>query len=234
MERMNPWAMTGAAAAGAAGILAWGAVSPRAELYGPTVRRAKDAQEIALTFDDGPNPAATPMVLDLLERYGAAATFFLMGAHVRAFPELAKEIAERGHEAGNHTETHPNLALCSGRRIAEELERCNEAIFWATGTRAEAMRPPFGFRGPQLARRVREAGLKRVVMWRAMAWDWKEQPAERVIERLRGVRGGDIVLLHDGDHREERGERGHTVKALEYWMPRWADAGFRFTRAACG
>ncbi len=67
-----------------------------------------------------------------------------------------------------------------------------------------------------------------VVMWSAWARDWKPQPPEPVIERLRGVRGGDIVLLHDGDHRVMNSDRRHTVAALEYWLPRWKDSGFRF------
>ena len=65
-------------------------------------------------------------------------------------------------------------------------------------------------------------------MWSAMAYDWKPQPAERVIKRLRGARGGDIVLLHDADHRQPQSDRSHTVAALEYWLPRWNDSGIRF------
>ncbi len=90
------------------------------------------------------------------------------------------------------------------------------------------MRPPFGFRGPQLDRVIRRRGDLGVVMWSVWARDWKAQPPEPVIKRLRRVRGGDIVLLHDGDHRVLEGDRRHTVAALEYWLPRWKDAGIRF------
>ena len=75
---------------------------------------------------------------------------------------------------------------------------------------------------------VRRGGFSAVVMWSAWAWDWKPQPAAPVIERLRRARGGDIVLLHDGDHRKLNGDRQHTVAALEYWLPRWKDAGLEF------
>jgi peptidoglycan-N-acetylglucosamine deacetylase len=212
----------------ASGIFAWGAVAPGAQLFGPTIRRMGDASTMALTFDDGPNPAITPGLLDLLDRYGAKATFFLIGARVRAFPELAREIGARGHTIGNHTETHRALTFLSVRGIAEELDRCDEAIESATGRRARGMRPPWGFRGPQLRGVVRARGDERVVMWSVAAHDWKVQPTERVIERLRRAGGGDIVLMHDGDHRVPEGDRRHTVAALEYWLPLWKDAGLRF------
>ena len=127
MENLGIWLATGSVCA-ASGIFAWGAVAPAAQLFGPTIRRTGDAATIALTFDDGPNPAITPELLDLLERYGAKATFFLIGERVRAFPALAREIAVRGHAIGNHTETHRALTLLSARGIAEELARCDEAI----------------------------------------------------------------------------------------------------------
>jgi peptidoglycan/xylan/chitin deacetylase (PgdA/CDA1 family) len=188
---------------------------------------------MALTFDDGPNPAITPGLLDLLDRFGAKATFFLIGERVRAFPSLAKEIAERGHTIGNHTENHRALTFLPARRIAEQLARCDEAIETATGRRARGMRPPWGFRGPQLQNvmrtRKKAAGtVEPVVMWSTAARDWNVQPAERVIRRLRGAGGGDIVLMHDGDHRVPKGDRRHTVAALEYWLPRWKDSGLRF------
>jgi len=212
----------------AGGIFTWAAVAPSAQLFGPTVRRTGDASSMALTFDDGPNPAITPGLLDLLDRYRAKATFFVVGKHVRTFPALAKEIAGRGHAIGNHTETHPNLIFCSPGKIAGELDRCNEAIAAATGKKPRWMRPPYGYRGPQLHSVVRRHGGAGVVMWSVTARDWNIQPAEELIQRLRRAQGGDIVLLHDGDHRVPEGDRRHTVAALEHWLPRWRDAGIRF------
>jgi peptidoglycan-N-acetylglucosamine deacetylase len=223
----NPaWFATGGLCA-AAGIYAWGALVPSSQLFGPTVRSTGNASTLALTFDDGPNPAATPRILDLLARYDIRATFYVIGRHVRAFPELAKEIVARGHAIGNHTETHPSLALCSPSRIREELDRCDQAISSATGVTARWMRPPYGFRSPQLGSILAARGNSGVAMWSVMARDWKPQPAEPVIERLRRARGGDIVLLHDGDHQKLEGERSHVVAALEYWLPRWKDSGLR-------
>lgn len=222
-------AVLAAGAAGAGGAAgAWGAVHPKSQLFGRTLCRTGDASTLALTFDDGPNPAVTPRLLELLARHEARATFFLVGRYVRACPGLAAEIAARGHAVGNHTETHPNLIWLSPQRIREELVRCNEAIAEATGREACWMRPPFGYRGPQLSGAVRRAACAGVAMWSAGGRDWRPQPAARVIRRLRLARGGDIVLLHDGDYRALGADRRHTIEALEYWLPRWKDAGLRF------
>src|SRR5271154_129266 len=136
------WCAAGGVCA-AAGLFAWGAVAPGAQLFGRTLRRLDDASCMAITFDDGPNPAVTPGLLELLARHNAPATFFLIGQRVRAFPGLAREIAERGHAVGNHTETHPSLTFLSPQRIAEELERCDDAIMAGAGEKARWMRSPY-------------------------------------------------------------------------------------------
>jgi peptidoglycan/xylan/chitin deacetylase (PgdA/CDA1 family) len=211
------------------GFFSWAAVAPSAQLFGPTLRHTGDPSAVALTFDDGPNPSVTPAILDLLDRHGASATFFQIGDHVRQFPALAKEVSSRGHSIGNHTATHPRLVFLSPRRIGEELERCALALVSATGRRTRWMRPPYGYRGPQLEAAVRKQDADlRVVMWSVSGCDWRAQPPVRIIKRLRRVKGGDIVLLHDGDHRTLIGDRSHTITALEYWLPRWRDAGMRF------
>lgn len=216
------------ACAAAAGVAAWGAVAPSSQLFGPTLRRTGNSGTIALTFDDGPNPSVTPKLLELLERHEARATFFLIGRFAREESGLAREIAQRGHCVGNHTETHPSLVFLSPRSIEAELSRCDEAIASATGEAPRWMRPPYGFRSPFLSGIARERSYKGVVMWSRMARDWEPQPAESVINRLQGTKSGDILLLHDGDHRTLRGDRVHTVKALEHWLPRWRDAGLKF------
>jgi peptidoglycan/xylan/chitin deacetylase (PgdA/CDA1 family) len=212
----------------AGGTFAWAAIAPSSQLFGSTIRHTGDSSTIALTFDDGPNPAVTPSLLKLLGGHNTKATFFLIGAHIEKAPELATEIAAQGHTVGNHTYTHPSLVLHSASYISDEISRCDDAIESATGKRPRWMRPPFGFRSPLLGGIVRQRGGAGVVMWSALARDWNPQPAEPVIRRLRRVRGGDIVLLHDGDHRIPEGDRSHTVAALEYWLPRWKDAGLRF------
>src|SRR6266403_5294732 len=108
---MNSWLIEApaAVAVAAAGLAAYGGVYPRAQLFGSTICRTNSPRKLAITFDDGPNPAITPKLLDLLDRYQAKATFFLIGRYIRECPELAGEISVRGHVIGNHTESHRNL-----------------------------------------------------------------------------------------------------------------------------
>jgi peptidoglycan-N-acetylglucosamine deacetylase len=215
-------------ACAAAGAFAWGAFAPWSQLFGRTIRSTRDSHTLALTFDDGPNPSITPALLDLLDRHEAKATFFLIGRYAAAEPELVREIAARGHTVGNHTQTHPNLALVSSVKLHKELQECDDSIATILGGRPCWMRPPFGARSPILSTIVRQRGGGGVVMWSKWARDWNPQPSAPVIQRLACVRGGDILLLHDGDHRTPRGERRHTVDALAHWLPRWRDAGLRF------
>jgi peptidoglycan-N-acetylglucosamine deacetylase len=238
--RVSPWSIALPAAASiAAGVAAWGAVHPTSQMFGAALCRTPGRRQIALTFDDGPNPAVTPRLLALLEQQNVQATFFLVGQFARACPELVREIAARGHTVGNHTETHVNLALASARRIEDELARCQRSLAAALDSGAAGlprwMRPPFGYRRPGVWSAARRAGLGGVVMWSFTAYDWKPQPAERLIARLARVAerqasrsGGEIVLLHDGDFRRLGADRGHVLAALEHWLPRWRDAGFEF------
>jgi peptidoglycan-N-acetylglucosamine deacetylase len=222
------WAgLGGAFAAGA--VYAWGSTVASSQLLGRTWRHTGDAQSVALTFDDGPNPKVTPALLDLLDLHGAKGTFFVIGQHVRAFPQLTAEILRRGHTLGNHTESHPRLNVCSAARTRSELERCADAIGEAASVKVKWMRPPYGYRNPWLGGIVREQFSSSVVMWTRMARDWAATQPEPVIQRLRGTGGGDIVVLHDGDHRVMEGRREHILPALEYWLPRWKDRGLRFT-----
>jgi len=219
--------------AAAAGIATWGAVAPWSELYGPTVRHTGAAKKIALTFDDGPNPAVTPRLVELFERYSVRATFFLIGKFVRACPGLVKEISAQGHVLGNHTDSHANLIFRSRAGIRDELALCQDAIASATGAPPNWMRPPYGYRSPLLHGEIQRAKMQGVVMWSKIGWDWKPQPPQRLIERLASVGRpdrprGDIVVLHDGDHRALGGDRQHVVAALAHWLPRWRDAGIEF------
>ncbi len=222
------WLAFSLAGASTAGVVSWAAVSPTSQIFGPVLRSTGSRTALALTFDDGPNPAVTPVLLDLFERYNVRASFFMIGRHVRAYPALAAEVAARGHAIGNHTETHPNLMWLSAGRIREELDRCQDAILKATGRRPGWMRPPFGFRGPQLAPVIRRGGWNGVALWTRILFDWKPQPAGPIIRRLARARGGEIVLMHDGHHVVGDADRSHVIQALEYWLPRWVDAGLGF------
>jgi peptidoglycan/xylan/chitin deacetylase (PgdA/CDA1 family) len=232
---LNSWpGIVTSGVAAAAGIAAWGAVAPSSQLFGPTVWRTSSPRKIALTFDDGPNPAVTPRLLNLFDRCSVRATFFVIGKFARACPELVREISARGHEIGNHTNSHANLFFQPRAGIRDELARCQDAI--ASAGHADAprcMRPPYGYRNPLLQQEILRARMHAVVMWSALCYDWKPQRPERLIERLARVARpdlphGDIVVLHDGDHRALGGDRHHVVAALEHWLPRWRDAGMEF------
>jgi peptidoglycan-N-acetylglucosamine deacetylase len=227
---MVGWAgvLTGGCAT--AGVFAWAAYHPASTLFGPTIRCASSDRTIALTFDDGPNPALTPRLLDLLERHQARATFFLVGRWANAHPSIVREIQARGHTIGNHTTTHPNLVWLSKRRIVAELARCQAIIEDIIGVRPALLRPPFGARGPQLPAAVRESGLTHVVMWTLMGRDWNARGKQRLAARLASVRGGDVVVLHDGSFEKLGADREETLRSLEYWLPRWREAGLRCER----
>ena len=233
-----------AVAAAAGGAIAYGTAWPRAQLFGSTICRTNSARKLAITFDDGPNPAITPKLLDLLDRYTARATFFLIGRFVRESAELVRETVARGHVVGNHTETHPNLFRLAPMQIRVELRLCHSAISNAIGAPPKWFRPPYGFRNPWVIPAARELGYS-TVMWTLIPGDWRERPTEWLLPRLqpiadhaqrslrngseRAARGtGDVLCLHDGSHRQMNGDRSRTLAALEYWLPRWRDLGLEF------
>jgi peptidoglycan-N-acetylglucosamine deacetylase len=241
---VNPLFLGVPGALAAAGVIAYGARHPRAQLFGRTICRTNSARKLALTFDDGPNPAITPKLLDLLDRYKAKATFFVIGRYVRECPELVQETVARGHEVGNHTELHPNLLWLNPMKVRVELRLCHDAIRGAIGSPPKWFRPPFGMRNPWVIPAARELGY-RTVTWTLLPGDWKEKPVEWLILRLQPIAGrvkrnlgsgssisvpatGDILCLHDGAHRELNGDRSRTLAALEHWLPRWGDLGLEF------
>jgi peptidoglycan/xylan/chitin deacetylase (PgdA/CDA1 family) len=238
---VNPWLIGAPAATAAviAGAVAYGAVYPRAQLFGPTICRTDSPRKLAITFDDGPNPAITPRLLDVLDRYKAPATFFLIGRYIRECPELVSEISVRGHAIGNHTESHPNLFWKQPAEIRVELRLTYSALKNILAAPPKWFRPPFGLRNPWLAAEARELNM-RVVMWTLLPGDWKAPSSQWLIQRMqpiaaraqralkRGAGTGEIICLHDGSHREQNADRTHTLTALEYWLPRWRDLGLEF------
>lgn len=213
----------GLGAAGAAGLAAGGcayaAMWPGSRIFGSALIAPERAQELALTFDDGPNPKWTPRLLDVLAEHDVRATFFLLGSRAQAEPALTRRIAAEGHLIGNHSWSHPNLAVTTAARISEELTRTQDALEQITGEPVRYLRPPFGGRRPAVFRIARELGL-RVVTWNAMTSDWSEPSADRIagalaakIEGL-GRRGRAAnIVLHDGGHLEPAAERGPSVAA---------------------
>ena len=176
---------------------------PRNDWLGPNVSHlgatAAARGEVALTFDDGPDPAVTPALLDLLDACGMRASFFCIASRVQAHPGLARRIAERGHSVENHTLSHSYaFALRGLRAIERDLAQAQAVLADATGQRPTCFRPPVGLRNPFLDPVLSRLGL-RLVSWTRRGVDTRDADPARVAQRLlRGLAGGDILLLHDG------------------------------------
>ncbi len=199
---------TVAAAATVAGLAVGGwfyaALYPTSQLFGRVVIAGDDPAELALTYDDGPNPAATARVLELLAKHTVRATFFLIGDSVRKEPSLAREIAAAGHCVGNHTMTHPWLSYQSAGRIRSEIADANALIEDTLGAKIALFRPPHGARRPIVLRTARDLGLA-TVNWNIITHDWRVQPSSAIVEKVRnGIKRnraygkGSNILLHDG------------------------------------
>ncbi len=225
-------ALAGAAGLAIAGTLVWAALSPEAQLFGSTLIAPRRPDEVALTFDDGPNPAATPRLLEVLARANVRATFFLIGEFVRQRPDLVRQIAAAGHIVGNHTMTHPWLAWQSERRVREELVGASAAIEDALGQPVRYFRAPHGARRPAVLRIAREMGMV-PVQWNVMCMDWKEteagsilRRAELGVERNRARGVATNLLLHDGGEQGLGASRMGTVEAVEQLLVYYPDLRF--------
>jgi peptidoglycan/xylan/chitin deacetylase (PgdA/CDA1 family) len=226
-------AAMGLLAGSAAGAFAYAARSPGSQIFGRTLIAGPAMDEIALTFDDGPNDPYTHQLLDLLARHGVRATFFLVGSYVRQRPEIARAIHEAGHLLGNHTMTHPSLLWESAGQVWQQLSACNAAIEDATGVAVSYFRPPFGARRPGVFRAAADLGLT-PVMWNITAHDWDATNAqtlaanvERGIQRNQRRQRGSNVLLHDGGHLGMGVDRSVTLAATSLLLDSWAHKPYR-------
>ena len=194
--------------------------------YGSVVSVATREKAVALTFDDGPHPAYTPQVLDLLARHGAKATFFMLGKLAARYPELVKRVHAEGHEIGNHSWDHPSLAMLDRPELEQQLLRTRDVLGPVTG---ELMRPPYGYQSLKSFRFAKEHGL-RPVCWDVAPDDWSGVPADVMADRLLAeVKPGSIVLLHDNLYTfEEPGhrDRGPMLQALDTFLRERADHAF--------
>jgi peptidoglycan/xylan/chitin deacetylase (PgdA/CDA1 family) len=156
--------------------------------------------EIALTIDDGPDPAVTPQVLELLDRYGIKATFFCVGRKAAQYPELCRDIVHRGHAVENHSQQHRhNFSLLGPRGFMREIGAAQDTLTRITGQHPMFFRAPAGLRNPFLDPVLTRLSL-RLASWSVRGFDTREGNAETIGHRLlRGLRPGAILLLHDGN-----------------------------------
>ena len=214
-------------AAGVLGALAYAVRAPRSSILAPSAwQGAGDRNSVALTFDDGPSES-TPRVLELLDRFGARATFFHCGANVRRNPALAREVAAAGHEIGNHTENHPFLHLRTRRFMRAELLSAQQSIEDATAVRPTLFRAPYGVRWFGLGAVQRELGLTGVT-WSVLGFDWKWPPARVAQRLLKRSAPGAIICLHDGRELLPNPRISDTLETLRRVIPRWIDRGVQF------
>ncbi len=177
---------------------------------------------IALTFDDGPWPKTTEMILDTLKENDIKATFFVVGQHLKERPELAPKIVDGGHVLANHTWNHPTYKM-GKERVESEVGRTAELIYELTGMTTTLFRPPGGVLNNGLADFVKNRKHV-VVMWSADSVDWHYMSAKEITNNVvRRATNGGIVLLHDGG-----GPRMHVVKALPQIIERLRKQGYKF------
>lgn len=175
----------------------------------PTSDRA-----VALTFDDGPNPIATPRILDALAARGVKATFFVLGRHADRWPELVRRMSDEGHVIGNHGFFHRKLHVHGPAYVRRDLTMGVESIERAASVRPRLFRAPHGFRNPWVSPIATSLG-ERTVGWSLGVWDSSRPGVDVIVRRtVDGSRPGSILLLHDGDGYDMDGDRTQTADAV--------------------
>jgi len=202
-----------------AGGCAYAAMWPASRIFGRALIAPPRPGELALTFDDGPNPIWTPRLLETLASHEVRAAFFMVGSHAQKVPDLVRRVAAEGHLIGNHSWSHLNLARTKASQIREEMRRSKETLEEITGQPVRYFRPPFGARRPYVLHAARDLGMI-PVLWNAMTSDWSEPAVEKIvtkltkkIDRLERRGWAANIVLHDGSHLESAANRQPSVTA---------------------
>lgn len=225
--------MIGAAVAGlavaAAGLAAHGTWYRNSFIFGSALTELPgDGNQVSITFDDGPNPHATPRILDVLAREDVSATFFVLGRHADRWPRLVERMANDGHQLGNHGYWHRKLHRRTPAYVREDLTRGTVAIDRAAGVTPRHFRAPHGFRNPWVTPIAQSLG-QRTVGWSLGVWDSARPGVDQIVRRtMSGMRRGSILLLHDGDGYDEDGDRMQTAEALPQIIRGLRARGFEF------
>jgi peptidoglycan-N-acetylglucosamine deacetylase len=192
----------------------------------------REPPTVYLTFDDGPNPTATPLLLDVLHRHRVRATFFLIDRHVtEATAPIVRRIVAEEHAAALHSHTR-RLMFMPPARLAETLSRASNRLEAITGQPScSAFRPHAGWRSWWMLRGLERRGL-RLVGWGWMLWDWnwyRRPEPKRVATRIaRRAANGSIIVLHDGHHANPAADRRYTIETVEILIPQLRARGFEF------
>lgn len=211
-------------------LLTIGGLLPRAKLLGPNITRlplaAIQRHQIAITFDDGPDPIVTPQILAILECYQAKATFFCIGQQAQKHPELIQKIIRNGHQVENHSYRHrKNFAFLGPKRAFEEISQAQQALQTLTATTPRFFRPMAGIRNPLLDPVLHKLDM-RLVSWSHRGFDTQIKKTDRVLRLLnKGLRAGSILLLHDGNTARTQEGIPVSVACLPEILQRIANAG---------
>ena len=192
-------------------------------LSGSFLWRLPSGAAAALTFDDGPDPEYTPLMLDVLARHGVKATFFVVGEQVEKSPELLRRIQSEGHALASHTHTHRELPTLTRAEMEWELGTCRKLIQDITGNDSMLMRPPRGRVSVPVLWRTKALGY-RLIHWSRTYSDYRQDGAQPLLLRLRAMapQPQDIVLLHDNNR--------YTAEALGVMLPQWLAEGRSFAK----
>jgi peptidoglycan/xylan/chitin deacetylase (PgdA/CDA1 family) len=195
-----------------------------------TLYRAQTQDKVvALTFDDGPSEEWTPKILDVLNKYRVKATFFMIGEHVLQYPEIAKRVAQEGHEIGNHTFDHHVLVYYKPQELVDEIKKAERVIQEATGRKTELLRPPKAWVTPSEKIIINKLGYK-IILWSLNSKDWVNFDDKYIVRYLmHNIKPGDIILFHDsgGVFTAEGGNRSETIKAVGRLIEKLRDKGYR-------
>lgn len=187
-----------------------------------------DKRQVALTFDDGPNPDATPLILDTLAEHDVRATFFILGSHAELWPELVHRAMDEGHQVGNHGYFHRKLHLKTPHYVRRDVTLGKRAIERSGVPAPRFFRAPHGFRSPWVSAIAGSLG-ERTVGWSLGVWDSDQPGVTAIVHRtIEGVKPGSIVLLHDGDGYNASGNRLQTAAALPAIITGLRERGYEF------